>query len=335
MLANIRYEFHLKNVLYSLYQIVVKYTAPVGAVCAIFCACMGFEICCYAGLGFAVWLLSTNRIENYECNQISDVYNSLKNFVRSGNRKEKVLRIIAVNYGLDMQKRSWNTKTIKDYIDGIIEDNKYEELTKLKLRDLRNNCENPQRANLFPGIWQWLEDTHKELYEDLEKDRNLDFENWMDVGLWVLFLFVIFIFSPIMIVAKLVQIIYPWIIVGYLGYNKLLFTNKIDSFQMVMLMIYIGLQLILVLLGIYVYRIHHLMWHFEIGNRADWWQIKQEELLKSINEFYDKCAWFPAVEKIILNRFGGDIGNIIIMYCRNFELDENAEKLEEILESIV
>lgn len=291
---------------------------------------MALEICCYASLGFALWFFSTNRIENYECNQISDVYDSLKNFVQSGGKEEKVIRIIAANYGLDMFKNAYGVPCIKTYIDKITKDNEYEQLTKLTLKDLRNNCADPDNAKLFPGIYKWLKEAHKEIYTQLSENRSDDLDKLWDIGVWIFFIFAIFIFAPIMVLTKLLQMIYPWIIVGYLGHNKLLFTNKIDSFQMVMLMIYIGLQLILILLGIYVYKIHYLMWHFEIGSTAYWWHIEHDKLFKAINDFYDKCAWFPKVEKIILKRFGSDIGNIIIMYCRSFEIEESEKKVESI-----
>ena len=195
-------------------------------------------------------------------------------------------------------------------------------MRKITYKDIRQNCDSPQQRNIGIIMYNQIKATHNYLYGDLvDRDRLPIWNRIQFVSAYAVFLFVLFIFVPLLSISKLVQMLYPWIIVGYLGYNNLLFTNKINSFQMVMLYIYIGLQLILVFLGIFVGKVHWLLWHLDTSDDANWWQINNDQLMREMNKFYDNVAWFPVVENIILSKFGKDIGNIIMKYCKSFNID--------------
>ena len=121
--------------------------------------------------------------------------------------------------------------------------------------------------------------------------------------------------------SKILQVFYPWIIVGYLGYNKLLFSNEIDMFQLVMLAVYIGLQLILFFLGIKVFRIHWWLWHIVPGVLYNNWKlIDVADLEREVNKYYNNICWYPQVEIIVVNVMGKDIAKIIMDYCKSIQL---------------
>ena len=51
-------------------------------------------------------------------------------------------------------------------------------------------------------------------------------------------------------------------------------------------------------------------------------------MITKASEFYDEYCWYPSVEPIVLGRFGHDIGNIILIYCKSFLLKEDQLKEE-------
>ena len=53
-------------------------------------------------------------------------------------------------------------------------------------------------------------------------------------------------------------------------------------------------------------------------------KITPSVLIKDSEQFYDEICWFPKVDKILLNKFGNDIGNIIMNYVKAFK-SENDE----------
>ena len=131
-----------------------------------------------------------------------------------------------------------------------------------------------------------MQDKYDELNAEMRSTS--DAAQKLNVFVWLLALTSFtFVFGPILFIAKILQILFPWIIIGYLVYNDLLFTNKIDTFQLVMLSVHIGLQLIVFCLGIKVCRIHWWLFHIDPGMpNANWGRIDINGLQKRINEFY-------------------------------------------------
>ena len=139
----------------------------------------------------------------------------------------------------------------------------------------------------------------------------------------MVFTLISFVFGPLLIISKIIQVFYPWMILIFLVSNGLLSDGKVDTFQLVMLLIYIGLQLCVLLLGIKVFRIHFWLYHLEPGKRrCNWYDLTEQGVSMNANNWYQEVCWIPKVEIILINRFGNDIGQIIMDYCRNFALIE-------------
>ena len=140
------------------------------------------------------------------------------------------------------------------------------------------------------------------------------------VGVWI--------FGPIFVLTKLLQICYPWIIVGYLIENNLLFSdNRPDLFQLVMLSIYCFLQIMLLIVGIFVFRIHFWLWHIEPGRVSVYWESYDDgKLVQNMNGFYQKISWYPAIKDIIIKKFGIDIANIVLLYYNQIDINDAAQK---------
>ena len=79
---------------------------------------------------------------------------------------------------------------------------------------------------------------------------------------YVIGYYLFFIAFPVFTLCKILQALFPYVILGYLLCNNELF--NVDLFQMVMLFTFIGLQLLLLLLGISVFRIHWWLWHIYV-----------------------------------------------------------------------
>ena len=188
---------------------------------------------------------------------------------------------------------------------------------------MRQNCNDPENALLFRSIWEIIKKIHREYHSHLWSGDCID--QFAYLLLYLAILSVLAVFGPILLISKLLQIAYPWIIIGYLAYNDILFSNEIDLFQLVMLAIYIGLQIIVCLLGIKVFRIHHWLWHINCGhNYSNWSNIDANRFNKEMHKFYDNVCWYPQAEKIVLRVMGNDIGPIVMEYCRNIQLSDDA-----------
>lgn len=294
----------------------------------IFGVCLSCEVFNYSILALFVFTIFTRRVAHHGNDNVVTNVNNMMDFVKNGKR-DKIIRIIALNKSLNTISIKQNMRIKKavklcEYVDGILEDGEYEKLNQITFSDLRMHCNEPDHANPFVDIWK---DIKKELKtrKRILKRENLVFDILWRFGQLSLYICVVFIFGPIFLLSKLIQISYPWIIIGYLFAEGLLFQDQVDTFQIVMLGIYIGLQLVLLFLGIYIGRKQYMLWHVEPGNTwAHWRNIQTVEILTEAQTFYDECCWYPQVNKIVLSRFGGDIGNIIMDYCKNFKLNDES-----------
>ena len=133
--------------------------------------------------------------------------------------------------------------------------------------------------------------------------------------------YLLFVAVPIFALCKILQGIFPYIILGYLLYNEELL--NVDLFQLVMLFTFIGLQLILLVLGINVCRIHHALWHIYPGR--NWIELKYDtdknELLEKINEWYVSRIWIPFIQKYLDDLYGEDVARIIMDYYDNIKCE--------------
>eukprot|EP01083_Nonionella_stella_P150505 479576_1 len=198
----------------------------------------------------------------------------------------------------------------------------YVGLQKITYANIRHNCGNPQVAALPPDVLSEIIDSFKDVKSNICNGDVMDkFWNFIECitfsSLW-------FWVIPVLLLSKIVQILFPWIIVVYLVWNNLVLSGSIDLLQLVMLSVSIGLQLIILFLGIRVMRIHWYLWHIQPGIQSTYWKnVNAASLRKEVHSFYDNVCWYPQVEPIVMNSFlGSDIGRIVMEYCRSFQLVE-------------
>ena len=290
----------------------------VAALC-VFGVCLGFEVFCFSVIAVAVYHRGTCRIFMHREQSVQLILSSILNFIQNG--KDKKLRILAINQGLNevaqVNNGSLNLSKICDFSNKILKDEGFDGLRNVTYKDISDNT----NAKLFSAFWKNILDEYSDLKNDLGRGNYIDkfMYFWMFIG----YIMMIFIFAPILFLSKILQVLFPWIIFGYLVYNNLLFSNQIELFQLMMLAVYIGLQLILLVLGIKVLRIHWWLWHIFPGDtEMDLRNISVLHLEREVSEYYDNVCWYPQVEKIVLNVFGNDIGPIIMDYCKSIEMSQ-------------
>ena len=285
-----------------------------------FVACLACEVLCFGAFALLLSAISSERISGFRAKEMQNTIQEMLDFIRNGSRKERVTRVLALNYGLAIESHNNYCKETRLFIERQMESGGYQAIHTITYGDIRKNCMCPRDANpilSFAGeLWTFFVG----LYDDFKSATRMQiffsFVNMVSFGLGS------FLFGPILLLSKLIQIAYPWIIIGYLEYNRLLFNHNIDIFQMVMLIIYISMQLILLCLGIHVWRMHWWLWHVEAGNRFVMWKRRNKDtVMREANKWYENVCWYPAVEKIIVMQFGSDIGSVIMNYCKSFQLE--------------
>eukprot|EP01083_Nonionella_stella_P233727 823202_1 len=293
--------------------------SPIMALLCGFAACLAFEVFCFSLFALAVYLFGTLRIGEHSSDHTSELVGLILDFIFDGD--DKRLRVLSVNKGLNALKLGGTRcACISAFIDNTLAKETHVGLQKITYADIRHHCVNPQSAAFFADLFHEMMSEIKRSKSRLCGGDAIDnFWHFIEFGTVAsLFFWVV----PVLLLSKIVQILYPWIIVIYLGWNHLLFSESIDLFQLVMLFVSIGLQLIIILLGIHVMRIHWYLWHVEPGIEYLYWRkINAVRLRKEVHSFYDNVCWYPQVEPIVMNSFlGSDIGRIVMEYCRSIQL---------------
>ena len=116
-------------------------------------------------------------------------------------------------------------------------------------------------------------------------------------------------------------------IIGIMDYGE-----KLIHFNW-MLFIYIGLQIILLILGIIAFKISFLMWHVCAGDPCVRLYATSNDKIDNslfhfqevIQKWYKKIQWYPKVEEIIVDIYGADISHIILDYLYNINIEVGDE----------
>ena len=178
-------------------------------------------------------------------------------------KQDRKLRILAVAYCIeqDIKEYDWGEKrntATRDYIAKIEKDSGLNGLKNITYSDLRNFCGKDafvMYAKFFPDWWDEIK-SHQPKKDDFRRCIKCTGYDWDDKiwNFWpVIGYYLFFIAFPVITICKILQGLFPYIILGYLLYNNELL--NVDLFQLVMLFTFIGLQLILMILGISVCRI--------------------------------------------------------------------------------
>ena len=243
---------------------------------------------------------------------------SMMRFLQNG--RDKKLRILSINQGINIVWNGRNNvKRLCEYVDKIYEDQGFDGLKEVTYKDMRDNSVDTEFAALFPYAFTHVK--HQWEYYNDKKCRGDYIDTFFNFTEFLIVASLLFVFGPILFISKILQILFPWIIVGYLGYYGLLFSNEIDLFQMVMLAVYLGLQLLVLFLGIKVFIIQWWLWHIVPGaNRLKLNHVGFMDLEVAVTKYYDSVAWYPQVERIVLEVMGNDIGAIIMEYCKSIHV---------------
>ena len=108
-------------------------------------------------------------------------------------------------------------------------------------------------------------------------------------------------------------------------YNDILLPGEIDIFQLVMLGVHAGMQLMVIFLGIHVMRIPWYLWHCEPGTTYTDWVGGETRIVEAAEEWHEHDTWHPQIERIVLEVMRNDIRSIVMDYCRNIQLDNHDE----------
>eukprot|EP01084_Bolivina_argentea_P246470 412473_1 len=209
--------------------------SPILAVLCVFGGCLGGEVFCFSILAVTLYAVYADRIGDYDQQSVVDIVKKILEFIAKKPTKNRIISIAAVNKAIN-KCQSNKCVTICKFIDKTMENGGYDELLKISYKDIRSNCRSPAQANLIKNSFDELMQEFEYLKSTIGDANSFGvFYNYMQM---MVFICVVFIFGPILLLSKLIQIVYPYVIIGYLLYYDLLFSNQVDTFQIVMLCCY-------------------------------------------------------------------------------------------------
>merc|ERR1711972_90041 len=121
----------------------------------------------------------------------------------------------------------------------------------------------------------------------------------------------------------MVTVLFPYFIIGYLSYYGV--WSEMDVFPLTMLGIYIGLHVVVVVIGISAFRINWWLWHIVPTAQMSTFGTL-EPFTRRMYAFYESVRWFGNVKDIVLQELGADIGLVVLEYLKAmYDADLNAD----------
>eukprot|EP01084_Bolivina_argentea_P109400 195557_1 len=257
-----------------------------------------FEILSFTFVALFIWMFLSLDRWDYSDRKISNIISELLYFVSNGSMKhnDKIVRILSINYAY---------KPFDKLGRYIVQTKENETIHQVSYKDIRDNCSKPRNANIFKsGI---------KVYFSLPFTiGHADCENKF-IRVYVILM--VYISGPIYLLSRIATILYPYFIIWYIYYYNLWF--KLSLFELAMLGAYVLLQIIVFIFSVFVFRTHLWLWHIIPGvdeYMMDWKNKDVDLFLKNLYNFYDSIQWLPITREILLEKFGQDIGKIIIGY---------------------
>ena len=171
----------------------------------------------------------------------------------------------------------------------------------IEYSDIRGQYAHTNNGNIFKVIWSDLpiNTPDKFDYQDCLFCRGRDCMDKMDdICAYVMAFWLFVIVFPVFCVGKLLQILFPYIIVGFLIYWRK--WEEIHLFQLMMLYIYILLQIMTFIFGAMVGKTQYIIWHIECGvSSVDLRSAKDTDHIRNINEWYFEKTSLPIIEKYL------------------------------------
>ena len=300
---------------------------------ASFVGFIAIEIFCFSFVALIILMIGTTRWGSHGDKHVGGKVNGMLQFISKtsvlDSSGDRTFRIIASNQGLYEVEQPYYLAHLYSYIKKIDDEEGIKGVQAITMADLRANCSDDpylkRWVKIYPAIIHGLKTDmpkcgdfeHALCCEETYWDSN--FNNFVfTFGFWP----VIIIAIPVFTLCKILQAVFPYIILGYLLYNGELF--NVDLFQLVMLFTFIGLQVILFILTVIVMRIHfYLLWYIYPGNNYIY--LKQDHsassVLNAIDKWYTVRLWIPEIEKLLRNLYGEDIQTVIMDYYQSIELE--------------
>lgn len=288
----------------------------VGLLVLCFVAILFMEIACFSFMAFVVWVFFTSDRWDYTRKKVAGYLHLMLRFVGNASLRnnDRVIRVLAINYAYKKTDKlgKWITERKED-----------ESLQQVTWSDIRNNCENAKTANIVSDFSRALKELPVEYKQEFFGTQPLctNFHHLHDFSFATLGMIFVFLTMPIYMVSRVVTIAYPYWIAIYLTRHGL--WSEMQLFELVMLGSYIGLQIVIFVLGIFVYRMHKWLWHVAPGTMR-WnmqWTDDTNAFLHRMYAFYDAVQWLPVVRTIVLRSFGPDIGPIVMIYVKAIQAE--------------
>ena len=297
---------------------------------------IALETFLFAFIAYGIYAQSTSRWENHDTKQVNNLINEMLEVI-SSTKNDRIMRILSFNYFAFNNQSSYRKGQIKiqRYIDKIDCEQGIVGLRKIKYKDIRNNCGShsypgvKRRANVFPQLWYLLKDEAPDCIDwtDCLCCRGHNFDTNIEYCFdYVVFYILFVLFAPPFVVCKIFQMVFPYIIIGYVTYYH--GWSDIDIFQYVMLFTYVGLQIVLFIFSIFVMRVHLWMHHILPGILTV--TFSDDDIVIKANEWYVQRAYGPLIQELIIEIYGDDIARIIMDFYHNIQLNEQTVKDSEI-----
>ena len=286
------------------------------------------EIFCFSIIAAFIFIALTANRWDYRTEATFDMINEMLDFI-SGAAKthnDTIIRILCINFGY-YTSTGKNLSVAKDValIRFIQQKHLEERLNSVSYSDIRENCDSHKQAAIFTTSFEKYKKKFKDLSNDLsnavcnsyESGRMKKVRRLERIAESLSMLLFAYVGIPIYGLSRIFTILYPYMIVFYIGYYNLLF--KLDLFELTMLGVYIFLQWVTFILGFFVLRTHLWLWHILPGKRKyrmKWHEVDRKEILRETFKYYDQVQWLPFATQIVVRKFGQDIGGIVVDYLK-------------------
>eukprot|EP01083_Nonionella_stella_P173863 601023_1 len=284
----------------------------------------------YHKLSLEFWYTLIRWINNAKQHRIGTVYKGCTSYTK---QQDRMMRVASLNYCMASDKRfGGQDNALVTYLEKERRENQYMNVT---MKALRMHTNAPDQAQFDRKCWRWYSYFWRsEAKRPIERQcreicvNRSCHNNWHDRHDCCLDLFfatgvgsLTFVFGPIYFVSRVVQLFYPMFIVLYLyfGYDVLIWnTTGIDMFQIVMMTIYIVLCGVLGIL-FYLnakeqYLMAHLLPHAGYISYRHKSESDVENNIQKITNHYYGIIVVPIRKAMIIERFGPDLGPIIVSY---------------------
>eukprot|EP01083_Nonionella_stella_P305506 1066028_1 len=293
------------------------------------------------------WFSMVGWVNSAQKHRVGSLYKGCTSYTKT---QDRMMRICSINNCFLQEKYTYHGNSMY-YMWGLSDDqlknylkehrDKSQYLT-VTMAGIREHTKNPKRAELIQNFWynyygyMWTNECEGEIeyYWTRYKNNHYNCEALKDLlrhgFISICGATLTFIMGPIYFVGRFVTLLFPGFIVLYLyfGHNVNVWnTEFVDLFQKVMITVYLALCVLLSILFYMNCCEQYLLAHF-VPSSDSFTPINSksisEELIKDITNHYYGIVVIPIRRAIVIDRFGQDLGPIILSYLPLTDHYENA-----------